>query len=720
MAENQQGSPTSTPAWRNLRSPGTRPVAGKSAPPAAKATPDSSRLQPKPRSDSFRPQHMDIPLPLTPAPAPAPMARAKDFKIHNNRAGKLPTLKLDGLKLPDLAKLAAPLARLKASVESFKLPALSRRTQWMVGGAAALAGASLFAVFVQTVQNGVEGNPATPVTSTTPAPEVTANAPAETPESPPATVKPAAPKLPEIGNLPNVADLSDKDTARIAASTKIPHDVVGQALHIYKYVSPENYQPRPTDKIELVYTKANDILYARITTGDSVKDIYGFEDYGGDFGFYTEKGRRIDRSPLTSPVEGKVLPGYKPRRGVDVSFTPTRDFGVHKHPIFGTWVKHSGVDIPATTGTPIYAISDGVIAEKSRDRGYGNQIAIKHAHGMESFYAHLSRFEKQAVGTRIKQGQIIGYVGSTGWATGPHLHFEIKRNGKKIDPLEVASFSSMTLENQDMPGFRNAVTKIKNYIAGNLEKEPEMARKSTPAAPQMAAADSSTPLAQLIQQSASQQGLHPKLLPRLFFKEAGLNARGQLNTTALSDGGAAGLCQFVDEQFLSTMKRHGPQLGFEKYAAMITPTVNKQNRRTYYQAGSHETQILKLRYQQSVAVPLCAAHVREDLDYIKSVTGGEPTFTDSSIAHYLGRGAAKTFLDAYYNPATRDQPAYKFVTPKNYEGPTNMSVFFEGGDMKKPYTVAEVYNSKRAVMGDDKALSGSSIRVADAAKHTLR
>ncbi|NLC65940.1 MAG: M23 family metallopeptidase, partial [Clostridium sp.] len=108
-------------------------------------------------------------------------------------------------------------------------------------------------------------------------------------------------------------------------------------------------------------------------------------------------------------------------------------YGMRLHPIYGIYRMHTGIDIPASSGTPIKATRGGVVIRSSYWGGYGNTVLILHDNGISSLYAHMSRFNT-SVGAIVSQGQTIGYVGSTGDSTGPHLHFEIRKNGNHVNP----------------------------------------------------------------------------------------------------------------------------------------------------------------------------------------------------------------------------------------------------------------------------------------------
>lgn len=141
--------------------------------------------------------------------------------------------------------------------------------------------------------------------------------------------------------------------------------------------------------------------------------------------YYTLDGQSMNRAYLTSPVAyTRITSGFKMRF----------------HPFLKTWRAHLGTDLAAPTGTPVHTIGDGVIEFAGVQNGYGNVIYVKHANNHETVYAHLSRIDVHK-GENVAQGQTIGAVGQTGWATGPHLHFEFRVNGKQVDPMTTALHS---------------------------------------------------------------------------------------------------------------------------------------------------------------------------------------------------------------------------------------------------------------------------------------
>ncbi len=169
--------------------------------------------------------------------------------------------------------------------------------------------------------------------------------------------------------------------------------------------------------------KTGTIFYAGLTLNGKPLDIYSFTTKDGRSDFYTATGDSVRKALLRTPVDG---------------FRVSSGFGMRKHPILGYSKLHKGVDFAAPTGAPIYAAGDGVVEQAGRKGAYGNYVRLKHNGAYRTAYAHLSRFAKgMKVGRRVRQGEIIGYVGTTGRSTGPHLHYEVIVSGKQINPLSV-------------------------------------------------------------------------------------------------------------------------------------------------------------------------------------------------------------------------------------------------------------------------------------------
>lgn len=213
----------------------------------------------------------------------------------------------------------------------------------------------------------------------------------------------------------------------------IPVDILSQAIKAFSYDVDFQREIQPGDRFEIVYERYEDehgelartgnVLYAALIQDDSTKEIYRFEPQDGAADFYNARGESVRKTLLRTPLDV-----------VRISST----FGMRKHPILGYSKMHKGVDFAASTGTPIFAAGDGTIAILGKQRGYGNYIRIKHNAQYATAYGHMSRFAKGLQqGSKVRQGQVIGYVGSTGMATGPHLHYEVLVSGTQINPMSV-------------------------------------------------------------------------------------------------------------------------------------------------------------------------------------------------------------------------------------------------------------------------------------------
>jgi len=164
--------------------------------------------------------------------------------------------------------------------------------------------------------------------------------------------------------------------------------------------------------------ETGNIVFANLRLSGINNSLYYFNKKGSE-GHYDESGKSVKKALMKTPINGARL---------------SSKFGMRKHPIDGYNKMHRGTDFAATSGTPIMASGDGIITRAKWCGGGGNCIKIKHNSTYETVYAHMKNFARGIkVGLRVKQGQIIGYVGSTGKSTGPHLHYEVLKSGKKIN-----------------------------------------------------------------------------------------------------------------------------------------------------------------------------------------------------------------------------------------------------------------------------------------------
>jgi murein DD-endopeptidase MepM/ murein hydrolase activator NlpD len=171
--------------------------------------------------------------------------------------------------------------------------------------------------------------------------------------------------------------------------------------------------------------------------------------WGSDGRFYEASGVGEQRSGLLAPVPGRITSGYGSRR----------------HPILGYRRMHAGVDFKASYGTPIYAVTDGTVQYAGRHGGHGNFVKIAHGGGLATGYAHMSRIAVSN-GARVRRGQVIGYVGSTGLSTGPHLHYEMYRNGATVNPASVSFVTRAQLSGRELASFRARLAELQRVEPG--------------------------------------------------------------------------------------------------------------------------------------------------------------------------------------------------------------------------------------------------------------
>lgn len=215
---------------------------------------------------------------------------------------------------------------------------------------------------------------------------------------------------------------------------------------------------RPTDEFDIIVdykraetgeVKVGNLLYAGIDRdGKSAIQMLKWS-IGDNSQWFEASGVGESKGALSRPVNGPVSSG----------------FGSRRHPILGYRRMHSGLDFKAGYGAPIYAVTDGAVAYAGRKGGYGNFIQLNHGGGLASGYGHMSRFAVSS-GSRVRRGQIIGYVGSTGLSTGPHLHYELYRNGRAVNPMSVKFTQRAQLSGNDLAQFKGTLNRLKSVKPG--------------------------------------------------------------------------------------------------------------------------------------------------------------------------------------------------------------------------------------------------------------
>ncbi|GLQ21101.1 M23 family metallopeptidase [Algimonas porphyrae] len=254
------------------------------------------------------------------------------------------------------------------------------------------------------------------------------------------------------------------DATRLGA----PDKVVAQFASIYEYSVDFQRDIQPGDEFELFFevardhkgdvVKAGDLLFTSFSPRGRTMDYWLFEDDNGFENYYDALGKTAKRKLRATPINGARL---------------SSSFGSRKHPILGYRKMHSGVDFAAPRGTPILAAGSGVVERANRYGSFGNYIRIRHTDGYKTAYAHLQGFARGVkAGARVRQDQVIGYVGTTGRSTGPHLHYEVIHNGKKINPRKLSQLSGKPLSSDRMPEFESRRSEIEAMRASTFTVQP--------------------------------------------------------------------------------------------------------------------------------------------------------------------------------------------------------------------------------------------------------
>ena len=239
-----------------------------------------------------------------------------------------------------------------------------------------------------------------------------------------------------------------------AVDQNIPANTIIEFARIYGFQVDFQRDIRKKDKFQIMYEvflnekkkiiESGEILFANLKLSGQDNSLYYFNNDGND-GHYDKNGKSVQKALMKTPINGARL---------------SSSFGMRKHPIDGFNKMHRGTDFAAPQGTPIMASGNGIIKKSGWCGGGGNCIKIRHNSTYETIYAHMSKFARGIkTGVRVKQGQTIGYVGSTGKSTGPHLHYEVIINGKKVNSQKLKLPSGKILKGEERKLFET--TKIK-------------------------------------------------------------------------------------------------------------------------------------------------------------------------------------------------------------------------------------------------------------------
>jgi murein DD-endopeptidase MepM/ murein hydrolase activator NlpD len=255
-----------------------------------------------------------------------------------------------------------------------------------------------------------------------------------------------------------------------ALRNKVPANIIEDMIRIYSYDVDFQRKVQPGDSFDVFYagedegatiTEKNEVLFASLTVGGETKKYYRFQtpdDLVVDF--YDETGKSAKKFLVRKPVNNAIM-----RSG----------FGGRRHPILGYVKMHTGVDWATPYGTPIFASGNGVVEKVGWEGGYGKYVRLKHNNGYETAYGHMSAYAKgMEPGKRVRQGQVIGFVGSTGMSTGAHVHYEILVNGRFVDPMRIKLPRGRSLEGGLMAGFE----KERDRLDGMMSNRGGAARVS--------------------------------------------------------------------------------------------------------------------------------------------------------------------------------------------------------------------------------------------------
>ena len=267
-------------------------------------------------------------------------------------------------------------------------------------------------------------------------------------------------------------------TSSLAVAMKdagIPQSVIGNFINIFAYTVDFRSEIKSGNTFKVLFdrkvapdgkvVKNGDILYAELDLGRNNKiQLYRHKASDGTVDYYNSNGLVLKRTLDRKPMEFR-------------SARISSRYGWRRHPILKKRILHSGVDYAAPKGSRIYASGDGVVRRAEWAGGYGKYVVIRHNSEFSTGYAHMNSFARGIKpGVRVKQGQVIGYVGSTGRSTGPHLHFEIIKNGKKIDPLKVKAATGINLSGKELQRFKKTVADINalaekqvDYAGNNIQ-----------------------------------------------------------------------------------------------------------------------------------------------------------------------------------------------------------------------------------------------------------
>ena len=261
--------------------------------------------------------------------------------------------------------------------------------------------------------------------------------------------------------IEKTAGAIDSSLYEAALAAGMPNQVFMEMLHIFSYDIDFQRDIQPGNRFEVLYEAAYDmagafmengpLLYARLEVGKRTIELFRYEPEEGPADHLDTRGASVRKALMRTPISGARL---------------SSGFGPRMHPILGYNKKHLGLDFAAPTGTPIFAAGDGTVSQVGRAGNFGKYVRIRHNGTYSTGYAHLSGYAKgMKKGKRVRQGQVIAYVGSTGMSTGPHLHYEVMQGNKRINPLKLKLPTGRKLRGRELAAFQRQVQQITVLLA---------------------------------------------------------------------------------------------------------------------------------------------------------------------------------------------------------------------------------------------------------------
>ena len=254
----------------------------------------------------------------------------------------------------------------------------------------------------------------------------------------------------------------------------LPQSTLAELIQIFSFDVDFQRDIRRGDTFDLLFdeysdesgrvVKPGDILLAQMVLSGKRIRLYRYETRDGRVDYYDAKGKSVRKALLRTPIDGARI---------------SSNFGMRRHPILGYTKMHKGLDFAARRGTPIYAAGDGVVEYAGRNGGYGKYVRIRHNGTYKTAYAHMHRYSRGIrKGRRVRQGQVIGYVGSTGRSTGPHLHYEVHKSGRQVNPRSVKLPSGRKLKGRELAALKAHAALLEDRYAA-LVRPQQVAERRT-------------------------------------------------------------------------------------------------------------------------------------------------------------------------------------------------------------------------------------------------